>query len=197
MSEPKPEPQPRSARRRRLAVAALVTGLLTAGLGGCAGAQAVPQPIDLTQVQLERGDRVSVGPAGVSMRVPKPFERRADRAFTLSQGGQIIALLSIEIHPLGDRDGDAALDARLEAIRRSGIAGIVVDEQVELGDLDGRLVEAIDLIGARRSGLLLVAVEAEPGLVIAQVVAPAEVIKHARAELVAALTSLRIAAPRR
>lgn len=184
-------------RRLRDALVRAATWLACLGaLPACGGPQLAP-PVDVEKVRFEPGDRHEIAGTGVSLELPKPFERKADRAFTVVSGGQVVALLTIEVHALGDRDADSLLDARLETMRRSGLAGVLRDERVELGDLDGRLIEAVDLIGAQRNALMLVATEGEQGLIVAQVIAPLALMKARRDAFEEMLRSLRVAAPSR
>ncbi|MEY3012001.1 MAG: hypothetical protein RIT45_736 [Pseudomonadota bacterium] len=180
--------------RRSVLLAAL--GLVLSAATACGAVQTTPTPLDVDKITVERGERSSIPGTGASLEIPKPFERKADRVFVLQHRGQVVALLTVELHQLGDQDPEAVIDKRIEAVRRSGMAGILRDERVELGDLDGRLIEAIDLVGAQRNAMLLVAVESERGLVLAQIVAPVALLKARRAPLEAALRSLRVASPR-
>ncbi len=189
---PAPADTPRG--RRRLLRAAL--GLFWIATTACGAVQTASTPLDVEKIQVEAGERRSIPGTGASIEIPKPFERKADRVFVLQHRGQVVALLTVELHELGEQDPEALVDKRLEAVRRSGMAGVLRDERVELGDLDGRLIEAIDLVGAQRNAMLMVAVESERGLVLAQIVAPLALLKARREPLEAALRSLRVASPR-
>lgn len=182
--------------RRDALLRAAALLLCLASLPACAGPQLAP-PVDVEKVRFEPGERHEIAGTGVSLELPKPFERKADRAFTAMSGGQVVALLTVEIHALGDRDADSLLDARLETMRRSGLAGVLRDERIELGDLDGRLIEAVDLVGAQRNALMMVATEGEQGLIVAQVIAPVALMKARRDVFEEMLRSVRVAAPSR
>ncbi len=183
-----------------LALHRSTAGASLALLCACATAAATPPPrIDTAWLEFRDGPRQTITGTDVSLEVPAPFERASDRVFWVRKDGQVLALLQIEVlDPAPEHGADGVVDAKTREVRRTGVGGVVRDEPVELGDLDGRLVEIIEVVGVERGALLMLATETERALVVATLAVPAAV--HARSveTLRRALLSLRVvAAPRR
>ena len=77
-------------------------------------------------------------------------------------------------------------------MQRGGRAGLIRNEAVELGDLDGHYIEAIDLLGNNRQVLYQVVVESEDGLYIASIYAPIGLHKTHGEALGETVRSLRV-----
>ncbi len=171
--------------------------LLVPVVSACSGPQVATES-DLDRVHFEAGERQQVRGEPITLVVPKPFERAADHGWVAKVNGRPVALLRVDcVRPVPEQGMDAILDQRVREIRKAGVAGVLRDERVVLGDLDGRLVEAVELVGDQRNALLLVATETEDALVTATIAVPATVLKREGDVLRAALRTLRVAAPRR
>lgn len=165
-------------------------------LCACAGAVATqPQRVDTAWLKFSAGPRQTIIGTSVSLDVPLPFERASDRVFWVRKDGLVLALLQIEVvDPPPELGADGVVEAKMRDVRKSGVGGVVRDEPVELGDLDGRLVEIVEVIGVERGALLLLATDTEQALVVATLAVPAEVHARSAETLRTALRSLRVAA---
>ena len=173
----------------------VLLAILAAGITACGGPTIVSEA-QLDDVHFVAGEKQQVRGEPITLLVPKPFERAADHGWVAKLNGTPFALLRVDVlRPLPEQGMDAILNQRVRAIRKAGVAGVLRDERVQLGDLDGRLIEAVELVGDRREALLLVATETEDGLVTATLALPATMLKREGDVLRAALRSLRVAVP--
>lgn len=171
--------------------------MLGVGFASCGGPQVATES-QLDQVHFTDGEQQQVRGEPITLRVPKPFERAADHGWVAKIQGTPFAMLRIDVlRPLPEEGMDAILDQRVRAIRKAGVAGVLRDEKVSLGDLDGRMIEAVELVGDQRGALLLLATETEDGLVTATLALPATLLKREGAVLRAALLTMRVAEPPR
>lgn len=108
--------------------------------------------------------------------------------------------LRLQVTPEPEGGATAHVNRLLADIERQGQAGVLRDQVVALGDLDGRLIEAADLPPTTRGqgnpqALWLVVVVAEDGMYTASATGPAAELKARRPLLEAFLLSVRVAAP--
>lgn len=171
--------------------------LLAASTLACTGPQ-VATEAELDDAHFAAGEVQQVRGEPITLAVPKGFERASDHGWLAKVRGRPVAALRVDVvRPVPEQGMDAILDQRVREIRKAGVAGVLRDERVELGDLDGRLVEAVELVGDHRSALVLVATETEDALVTATLALPATMLKREGEMLRAALRTLRVAAPSR
>ncbi len=177
--------QPASSVRAVAVLAAL------SWLPGCGGAAVAPQHDDST-IELVAGPRVTVGHTRLTMAIPKGFDKRSDDGWSLLQGKRTAAVLRFTKHPSPERDVDSWIDSLIQSVEKGGRAGVLVNKTITLGDLEGRLIGAEDLLGKPRTAVRMVIAPAEDGVWVAAFFASANLIHKQTKVLDEALLSLRI-----
>jgi len=136
-----------------------------------------------------------LGAPHVSVVVPKGLDVVQPLTWLWqTEDGPILLTVRREQEPA---DGmNAGLDREIRALEQGGQAELADDRAVQLGDLEGRVVEATTVRKDQppTSAWLMVCV-AEDGMYVLTVAGPASAIKDRRPELLAFIESLRIASP--
>jgi len=179
----------------------VLAGCLLLGSGsilpGCGGTLIAPPKTDDADVTIEPGARVTIGHTRLTMAIPKPFKQGSDEAWVIKIDNQTVAVLRFARHKRPERDVDAWIDSLIASVEKGGRAGVLVNKPVTLGDLQGRLIGAEDLLGQQRSAVRMVVAPAEDGVWVASFFASAAIVhKHAKV-LDQALLSLRVPEIRR
>lgn len=140
--------------------------------------------------------RVPVGiQTTVTVQPPKGVRVVDPQSWVWQLGQDRAILLRVQQNPEPDGGVKAFFDSQIEALNREGSAGIERDEVVMLGDLEARLVQAVELRGQPATALWLIVTGAEDGMYIASAAAPIDVMRSKSKEVLAFLTSLRIQPP--
>lgn len=171
---------------------ALTLLVLLSGLSACSGATRVVHKLDPDKVVLKPTDKQDVRGTRATLEVPRGFTRASDRVWTLKQRKSVVLLLNVQRVKLPERGAERWLKRRIQVVQRSGQAGITRNEAVELGDLDARYVEAIDLVGRQRQVVYQVVAEGEDGMYIVSLYAPISLHKTHGKQLGTIVRSLRI-----
>lgn len=111
-------------------------------------------------------------------------------AWLLGQDRAIIFRLHRGNVPEGG--GEAYVNSLLQALGKSGEAGVERDEPLKLGDLDARAIEAVELRKKPAMALWMVVAEAEDGLYSATAYGERDDLQRKAKEVRAYLASLRI-----
>ena len=165
---------------------------LTWALSGCSGPTQVIHRLDPDKIRLGDARLKSVPGTRAQLKIPEGFKRRADRVWVVTQHKGVVLLLNVVRAPSPKAGLDAWLKSRIAAVQRSGQAGLIQDEQTTFGDLEGRYIEAMEVVGKERRVLFLGAVEAEDGVYLVSVLSPLSLHKRFRAKLKELVTSLRV-----
>ncbi len=156
---------------------------------GCSGADT------LDDRPTADGQRLTV-PIGLTNQVtaiPPKGAKRLDVQTWVQQLGQeraIIYRVNREARP--ERGLQAAVDAALAEIGKTGQGGVERDEPLQLGDLDARHVRATDLKGTPPTSLWMVLAEAEDGLYSAVVLGQLDDMRKFEKQNMEFLSSIRI-----
>ncbi len=188
-------PLPIQPRRRAALRAASLCALLTlvaCAAVACGGLTQTVRQLDPDKIKLDKRARQDVRGTGATLEVPTSFERAADRVWTLKQHGGLVFLLNVRRTRTPEQGAERWFKEKIALVQRSGQAGITANEPVELGDLVGHYIEAIDLVGANRQVLYQVVVEVEDGLYVASLYAPIALRKSHGEALAATVKSLRV-----
>ena len=167
----------------------LLLGSLT--LAACSGAG--PVVLDLPRTDGER--HPLLGAPHASVAVPKDLEVVAPLTWVWqTPDGPLLLGVRRNQEP---REGmHAALDREIRQMQAGGEADVMADHLVQLGDLEGRLVEATTTKkDAPPTALWLLLCGAEDGLYALSVAGPTVAMGERRKDLQAFLTSLRVATP--
>ncbi len=162
---------------------------------GCGGAGRTVYKLDPSKIKLEDTHRQEVRGTRASLQIPVSIKRRADRVWSLKQHDGLVLLLNVQRLRRPDEGMEVWLRRRLELVQRTGRASLIRNEPVELGELDGRYLEAVDLLGRDRKVLYQVVVEGEDGLYLASLYAPLSLHKSHGDALRKTVRSLRVQAP--
>ncbi len=184
--------RPPSALRARLWRGTLAA-LLGVVLSACSGGTQVVHKLDPDKIKLGKPRHQAVRGTKASLEVPEGFERVADRVWAVKQRGGLVMVLNVVRTPAPKGGLEIWLRMRIQAVQRSGQAGITRNDAVELGDLDGRYVEAVEVVGQHRRALFLVAAETEDGVYVASVYMPVSLYKRFGAAVATTVKSLRVA----
>ncbi len=155
------------------------------------GAVAVVAP----EPTLQPGQRTSIPGMRLSLEIPKPFKRHDDRTWVVRQGDQVHTVMRVAVQKRPEGNVDSWIDQRIVSVGRSGQAGILRNETVKLGDIDGRLIVAQDLHGTSRNGLMQMIAQAEDGLYVVTFAGPVSILRKHGALLVKALRSIEVPSP--
>jgi hypothetical protein len=192
-----------TARASHLSLLATLCSLLLplcCALPGCgaagAGVAAETSPGD--EPRLTAGRRVRFGGNPASFELPKGLLKADATTWVLQAGGgqtELVVKLTVERSP--DDGVDAYLDKQIRRIHKLGKAGVLRDEMVPLGDLDGRYIESAELPvavaePALRKAIWQVTTEAETGLYTLAVIGLHAAMEREREVLISALRSLRV-----
>jgi len=160
--------------------------LLVAVLCACGAAQSGTKQAD--------GARHTVAGTRVSIEVPKGYliGEGMNWGTDTPQGG---ILLTVRRQAEPAEGMKAYADQYIKQTQKSGLADIEYDKTVPLGDLEGRLIQAIELNRDHPAAIWLMLALAEDGLYAAAASGPAAALLVRRQELETFLKSLRIAAP--
>lgn len=159
--------------------------LLTASLIGCGGAT-------LGAPQVGSGRNVVVRDLDVSIDIPAGFERKKPLIWALDAGGVRHAFLWLERRAKPDQGVEAWLNKSAADLGRFGMAGIIRRQPVEIGDLQGQIVEAITLVGQQRHAVMQLVVEAEDGMYLVSILGTIDAMRRNHKAFDAALRSFRI-----
>jgi hypothetical protein len=144
---------------------------------------------------LKPGQRTSIPGTQMSLEIPKPFKRHDDRTWVVRQDDQIHTVMRVVVQKKPKGNVDSWIDQRIVSVGRGGQAGILRNETVTLGDINGRLIVAQDLRGTSRNGLMQMVAQAEDGLYVVTFAGPVSILHKHGALLVKALSSVRVASP--
>lgn len=171
----------------------IAKGILLALLGtilACSGKTLVDLPVTT-------GGRRTLPAAPGSVEVPPGLRIVDPQTWALPlPDGKVIGL---RLQRLPDPDGGAMaqVDKLIRQMEKTGQAGVERDAVVQLGDLEGRLVQAVDLGKEDPQALWLVVAVAEDGVYTASVAGPATEVRSRRGMLEGFLLSLRVPVPGR
>lgn len=168
----------------------LVLSLLLTSLSACGG----PQGVGRSSVRTD-GSRIGLPGMRASVQVPKGFEVVDDRTWVQKLGQDRGVILRVHQQPEPPEGADRHVDKLIQDLEKQGEAGVETDRTVPLGDLDGRLVQAIELRRRPPAALWLVVAVAEDGLYTVSVAGPADELRKRRTEFEGFLQSLRVLQP--
>lgn len=156
-------------------------------LTGCGGAQTPSGP-----ARIADGSQVLVTGLGATVLVPAGYTFFDSATWLLDLSPTERVVLHVERSPEPEQGYEGAVDERIKQMDREGEAGVERDEWVKLDDLDGRMIEAIELRRRPPGALWLVVTGAEDGMYTASAAGPAAVLRQRRTEIEGFLRSLRI-----
>lgn len=160
--------------------------LLVAVLCACGAAQGRNKQAD--------GTRHTVAGTRVSVEVPKGYLIGEGMNWgSATPEGAILLTVRRQAEPAEGMKAYA--DQYIKQTQKSGLADIEYDKTVPLGDLEGRLIQAIELNRDHPAAIWLMLTLAEDGLYAAAASGPAAALLVRRQELETFLKSLRIEAP--
>ena len=144
---------------------------------------------------LSTGERVPIEGTSASIVVPRGYAKLDAGTWGLELERGRAVLLKVQRVPEPEIGAQTYVDQIVAAMHSQGNEDLERDEAVTLGDLRGRLLEAVELRGNEPASLWLVVLVAEDGMYTATVAGPAVEVRSKRAELEAFLTSLRVPLP--
>jgi hypothetical protein len=156
----------------------------------CSGAETAP---DLPKTDGQR--HVLLGAPHASVIVPKGLEVAAPLTWVwqTNDGGILLTVRRQQEPPEGM---NVQLDHVIRQMQQGGEADLMGDRIVQLGDLEGRLVEATTLRKADPpTSLWLMLCVAEDGMYALTVAGPTVAIRDRRKDLLMFVESLRVASP--
>ena len=183
---PSPIPPSRHPTLRAASLFVLLT------MFGCGASTWTVHKLEPDKIKLDKRTRQDVRGTRATLEVPTSFKRAADRVWTLKQHDGLVFLLNVRRTRTPEQGAERWFKQKIAQVQRSGQAGITANDPVELGDLVGHYIEAIDLVGANRQVLYQVVVEVEDGLYIASLYAPISLRKSHGEALAATVKSLRV-----
>lgn len=160
-------------------------------VAACSGAQVA----SVDQLPKADGQRHTLPGSRASIVIPKDF-RIADATtwiWPLGQERNVIVHVQRAQEP--EMGAMAWLDKTVADMEKQGAAGVERDQRVLLGDLDGRLLEAIELRSKPPNALWQLMTVAEDGMWTVTAAGPADALRQRRTVVEAFLLSLRIEAP--
>ncbi len=168
-------------------------GLLFTLLLACVACSGAETAAELPKTDGQR--HVLLGAPHASVIVPKGLDVAAPLTWVWqTNDGAILLTVRRQQEP---PDGmNAQLDHVIRQMQQGGEADLMGDRSVQLGDLEGRLVEATTLRKADPpTSLWLMLCVAEDGMYALTVAGPTVALKERRKELLQFVESLRIASP--
>ena len=168
--------------------AAWLSALTLACCLGCSAPQVLPP-------EIATGDRVGIAGTSATIAVPRGFSRIDAQSWGLEVEHGRVVLLRVQRAEEPPAGAEAHVDDLVAEINRLGQEGIERDEHVALGDLQGRMIQAVQLRGEEPASLWLMVLVAEDGMYTASAVGPASDIRRLRPELETFLKSLRVPLP--
>lgn len=160
-------------------------------LGLCAACSA-PQQVP---PQLATGERVPIPDTAASIVVPRGFAKLDDGTWGIEVDRGRAVVLKVQRAAEPEVGAQAHVDRLIADMHRQGNEDLERDELVPLGDLQGRMLQAVELRGEEPASLWLMVVVAEDGMYTATVAGPALELRRKRQELEGFLKSLRIPLP--
>lgn len=152
---------------------------------GCSAPQVAPP-------EIATGERIGIPGTSATIAVPRGFARIDPLSWGMEVENGRVVLLRVQRAEEPAAGAEAHVDDLVAEINRLGQEGIERDEHVALGDLQGRMIQAVELRGEEPASLWLVIVIAEDGMYTASAVGPATDVRRMRPELERFLMSLRV-----
>lgn len=180
-------------RKRAMGLRILKLGATLALMLACSGGQVLtPSPDNLPRAD---GQRHAVAGSRASLEIPKEF-RIVDATTWLLPLGPNAGILAHLQRAQEPADGAMAqLDRAIAELQKQGEADVERDERVILGDLDARLLQALELREKPAKGLWMIVTAAEDGMYTLTVAGPVAEMRTRQAILEPLLLSLRVEAP--
>jgi len=170
------------------AMVARVVLLVLIGCTACSAAQQVPP-------QLATGERVPIEGTTASIVVPRGFAKLDEGTWGIEvdRGRTIVLKVQRTMEPVSG--AQAHIDHLVADMHRQGNEDLERDAWVPLGDLQGRMLQVVELRGEEPASLWLIVLVAEDGLYTATATGPAVELRSKRLELEGFLKSLRVPLP--
>jgi hypothetical protein len=165
-------------------------------LVGAVGCSSAPQLASIEQLPAADGQRHPISGSQASLVVPRDFRIVEPTTWVWPLGQNRAIVLRVQRAQEPEAGLQATLDAQVRAIEQQGEAGIERDQMVPVGDLEGRLLEAVELRRRPPQARWVLTVLAEDGVYTLSLDGEAEELRRRQTVLEATLRSLRVPLPK-
>ena len=159
----------------------------------CSSAAPVPS---VEQLVAADGQRHAIAGSRATLVVPKDFRVVDPTTWVWPLGQDRGIVLHVQRSQEPEAGMQATIDAQVRAIEQQGEAGIERDKMVPVGDLEGRLVQAVELRKRPAHARWVLSVLAEDGVYTLTLDGEADELRRRQTVLDALLRSLRVPLPK-